>query len=309
MTDKKRIDPELRKIAKKIPYNRLIIRCANLYQTISFQLARISKETAHRKMTLKGYGGLPFRVDIFVPSDSREKLPCLIYAHGGAFSYKASAHQKKLACLYAWKGNCRVFFPDYHLTPKYPYPAAYEDILALYRYVTAHEEALGIDGEKIGVAGDSAGGCLAALVCNRHEREGLKPPCLQMLLYPVTDAAMETDSMKRFPDTPLWNAKNNRKMWSYYCRDPQAREDASPMRGELPKTIPAAYIETAEFDCLHDEGVLYGEKLRRAGAEADIHETRGTFHGYDIALNTQIVADNVEKRLAFLKKQFHSLPP
>ena len=80
------------------------------------------------------------------------------------------------------------------------------------------------------------------------------------------------------------------------------------MDSVLPKIIPDTYIETAEFDCLHDEGILYGKKLRRAGANVEINETKGTIHGYDVALNTQTVIKNIEKRILFLRKGFIRIP-
>jgi len=307
MKYKQQIDPECRRIARKIPYNQLIIKCANLFLPIAFRLTKVPKEVIHRTLTIEGYRGLKLRVEIFEPSNERNTLPCLIDVHGGAFSYKASAYHKKLACMYAIKANCRVYFPDYHLTPKYPYPAAYEDVLALYRCIQEHAKELGIDGERIGVAGDSAGASIAALICNRHEQEGLKPPCLQMLIYPLTDVEMGTDSMRKFTDTPLWNAKNNKRMWAYYCKGLKAedRYSASPLHSRFPQVIPDTYVETAEFDCLHDEGILYGETLREAGAKVTINETRGTIHGYDSAFHTKIAMENLEKRILFLKKGFH----
>lgn len=310
MKYKDQIDPELRAIARKVPYNKAIIRLANIYQFLSFQFTRIPAEAAHRTVTVEGYQGLKLKTDIFEPSNVKEKLPCLIYVHGGAFSYKASSYHKKLACMYATKAKCRVFFPDYHLLPKYPYPAAYQDVLALYKYVLEHSDEFQVDAERIGIAGDSAGGAIAALICSSYERYGLKPPCVQMLVYPLTDVTMQTDSMKRFPDTPLWNAKNNKRMWSCYCGNLNGEEIycASPMHSALPRVIPDAYIETAEFDCLHDEGVLYGEKLREAGAQVELNETRGTIHGYDSAIHSQIASRNIEKRVSFLKKGFHGCP-
>lgn len=304
MKYKKQIDPELRRIAKNIPYNRGIIWCANICQAISLRLTKVPRNVVHRNVTVAGYQGLKVAVDVFEPSNRSEKLPCLIYVHGGAFSYKAAAYHKRLACIYAEKAACRVYFPDYHLTPRYPYPAAYEDVLALYQCVMDKHE-------KIGVAGDSAGASIAALICNNYKREGLKPPCLQMLVYPLTDVTMQTDSMKRFSDTPLWNAKNNRRMWSYYGKNlkPVEMYGASPMHSSLPLDIPDTYIETAEYDCLHDEGVMYGEKLREAGANVEINDTRGTIHGYDSAMNTQIAIRNIRKRISFLRKGFYDCPP
>lgn len=306
MKYRKQIDPELRKIARRIPYNRAIIACSNIFQVISLRLTRIPEGITHRNIAVEGYNGLKYKTDIFEPSDAEERMPCLLYIHGGAFSYKASAYHKKLACIYAMKVRCRVYFPDYHLTPAFPYPAAYEDVLALYKYILEHAEEYGGDAERIGVAGDSAGASLAALLCSRYEQEGLRRPRMQMLVYPLTDVTMQTDSMKKFSDTPLWNAKNNRKMWSYYCRNLRADErySASPMHDSLPRIIPDTYIETAEYDCLHDEGILYGERLRAAGANVEINETRGTIHGYDSALKTKVAVDNIKKRILFLRRGF-----
>ncbi len=306
MKYKKQINSELKLIARKIPYNRAVIKCANIFQVISLHLTKIPKGVTDRNITIEGYKGLKYKAEIFEPSNVKEKLPCLIYVHGGAFSYKASAYHKKLACIYAMKVKCRVYFPDYHLTPKYPYPAAYDDVLALYKCIMENAEKFGIDLEKIGIAGDSAGASLAALICNNYEQERLKQPCIQMLIYPLTDINMQTDSMKKFSDTPLWNSKNNKRMWSYYCKNLKTEDayGASPMHGSLPRIIPDTYIETAEYDCLHDEGIIYGKKLREAGANVEINETRGTIHGYDVALNTKIAISNIKKRILFLKKGF-----
>lgn len=303
MNYKKYIDAELKPIAINMPYSKAIIGFANIYQTVSLKFTSVPKEVAAKNITIEGYKGLKFKTEIFEPSDTEGKsLPCLIYLHGGAFSYKASSYHKVLACLYAAKAKCRVYFPDYHLLPNYPYPAAYNDVLSLYRFIAGNSD------ERIGVAGDSAGAALAALICNNYERETLKPPCLQMLVYPATDVSMRTNSMKRFSDTPLWNSKNNRLMWSYYCSDLKGYDiyAVSPMHSELPEAIPYTYIETAEYDCLHDEGILYGEKLRKAGANVEVNETPKTIHGYDSALNSKIAAENIEKRILFLQKGFGS---
>lgn len=303
----KHINSELKPIARNIPYNKAIIKCANIFQAVSFRLTRTPKEVINRNITIKGYKGLEFKVEIFEPANVKGKLPCLIYVHGGAFSYKASAYHKKLACIYAARVRCRVYFPDYHLTPKYPYPAAYNDVLALYKYIMENAKEFGIDNENIGIAGDSAGASIAALICNNYERENLKRPCVQMLVYPLTDIDMQTDSMKKFSDTPLWNSPNNKRMWRYYCKNLKSEDiyGASPMHSSLPEEFPYKYIETAEYDCLHDEGIMYGKRLREAGADVEINETIGTIHGYDSVIDTQIAVSNIKKRVLFLKNGFN----
>ena len=316
MNYKDQVDPELRKYAKSMPFNRQIVSVGNVYQAAAYKLTKIPGDISAETMEIEGYQGLKFKTDIFTPAGVEGPMPALICVHGGAFCYKAAVYQKKLACIYAAKAKCKVFFPDYHLAPKYPYPAALEDVRALYKYVADHAEELGIDPGRIGLGGDSAGATVAAMICNEYERDQLIKPCLQMLVYPMTDADMETSSMKKYTDTPFWNSTNHQKMWSI-CFGEQFEEDfvngslgeevkqeTLPMHSILPASIPDTYIETAEFDCLHDEGILYGHRLENAGTKVEYNDTKGTFHGYDMALETQIVTDAVKKRLSFLRRHF-----
>lgn len=307
MNYKRVIDPELKRIAKKIPYNKFMIKIANIYQMFALALTRNPKGIKCKRISLRENGRLPLKVEIYEPATATDKLPCLLYIHGGAFSYKASVYHKKLTGIYALEANCRVVFADYHLLPRYPYPTAYEDVLSVYQWLSENAESLRIDKALIGIAGDSSGGCIAAGVCNGYEKEAFPFPCAQMLIYPVTDASMSTESMRIFTDTPLWNARNNKKMWELYLKNSTEEniKTASPMQNLLPYRIPDTYVETAEYDCLHDEGVTYAERLIKAGANVELNETKGTIHGYDSALKTQIARNNIEKRILFLKKCFN----
>ena len=305
MNYKELIDPELRKSANSFPFNPAIVAVGNLYQDLEWGRTKAPEGMEETEIVTEGTQKLSVKTTVFSMADAQADAPALIYVHGGAFAYKAAAYQKKLAMIYAKKAGCKVFFPHYHLAPKYPYPAAYEDVMALYRYVTEHARELGVDPARIGIAGDSAGASLAALVGNRWEEENVKMPCLQMLVYPVTDARMETESMKLFTDTPNWDSKANERMWNYYCgKDPEKRDKASPMWCDLPSALPVTYIETAEFDCLHDEGLAYAWKLKQAGVDVEINETEGTFHGYDAAIDTQIVKQQISRRISFLRSGY-----
>lgn len=189
------------------------------------------------------------------------------------------------------------------IMPDYPFPAAYEDAMLTYQYVVDHATELSINPSKIIVLGDSAGGALAANVCNMAETRGLPRPMCQVLIYPVTDDEMNTESMKLFPDTPLWNAKNNRKMWPMYLKDvtEEARQIAVPIKNSLPQSLPPTYIATAEFNCLHDEGLAYAKYIENVAERVEINETKGTFHRYDILANHPITRDSMKKRIAFMK--------
>lgn len=305
MDYKELIDPELRKSANSFPFNSGIVMVGNLYQDFEWGRTKGPEGMEEKEIVIEGTQNLQVKTTVFSMADEQADMPALVYVHGGAFAYKAAAYQKKLAMIYAKKAGCKVFFPHYRLAPKYQYPAAYEDVMSVYRYVAEHAQELGVDPSRIGIAGDSAGASIAALVCNRWEEENVPMPCLQMLVYPVTDARMETESMKLYTDTPNWDSKANERMWDYYCgKDSEKRDKASPMWCDLPSALPGTYIETAEFDCLHDEGLAYAGKLKQAGVDVVINETEGTFHGYDAAIDTQIVKQQISKRLSFLRSGY-----
>ena len=305
MDYKELIDPELRKSANSFPFNSGIVMVGNLYQDFEWGRTKGPEGMEEKEIVIEGTQNLQVKTTVFSMAGEQADLPALVYVHGGAFAYKAAAYQKKLAMIYAKKAGCKVFFPHYRLAPKYQYPAAYEDVMSVYRYVAEHAQELGVDPSRIGIAGDSAGASIAALVCNRWEEENVPMPCLQMLVYPVTDARMETESMKLYTDTPNWDSKANERMWDYYCgKDSEKRDKASPMWCDLPSALPGTYIETAEFDCLHDEGLAYAGKLKQTGVDVVINETEGTFHGYDAAIDTQIVKQQISKRLSFLRSGY-----
>lgn len=304
MNYKKLIDSNLKKIATNPPYNRFMIWTANIYLRIASKIVPIEEGIRCCNIYISGYNNLELNLTIFEPDKHDEPLPCLIYYHGGAFSYTASVYHKKLAMFYAKLANCRVVFPDYHLIPKHPYPAACEDAIEAYKYVYQHAKELRVDSSKIGVAGDSAGAFLAAVVTNQCDKNNLPIPTLQMLIYPLAGVNLKTESMKKFTDTPIWRSTYNNRMWKYYFANKEYDYKYSPMHMVVPKELPITYIETAEYDCLHDDGILYADKLRDNGIEVIVNETKKTIHGYDSALDAQVSKNNFKKRVTFLKENF-----
>ncbi len=301
------VDPELKKNAVNIPYNKFMIYGDKVTHRLISRLTKTIPDVNKRMLVIQGYNDLNFRTEIFEPVNTREKLPALVFIHGGAFSYRAASYHIRLAAIYAVSAGCRVFLPDYHLLPDHPWPAAWHDCLALYRYISENPDLTGVDTDKIGIAGDSAGAFFAEMLCNLYEQETLKKPCLQMRVYPLTDYDTDRDSMKRNSDAPVWNLKGHERMMKYYFPEMSWEEirKLMPMQQELPQLIPDTYIETAEYDILHDEGILYGKKLEAAGAAVEINDTTGTFHGYDTAINSKIARMNIEKRIAFLKRTYN----
>jgi len=124
-----------------------------------------------------------------------------------------------------------------------------------------------------------------------------------VLIYPATDNEMTTESMNQFPDTPMWNARNNKKLWNMYLKNATDEEIniAVPMKNPLPDILPPTYVETAQFDCLHDEGLIYAKHIEMIAKNIVVNDTKGTIHGYDILLKHSISQENMRKRIDFMK--------
>ena len=253
-----------------------------------------SRGVSVRRVTVAGK--VPVRAFLISPKGEKRKLPCLVYFHGGGFVFKAARYHYQNAAAYARTG-CRVLLVDYRLAPKYAYPVPNEDCFAAYAWAAEHAAELAIDPARLAVGGDSAGGCLAADVIFRAHRAGLPAPRFFMLVYPVLDRRMQMQSMQAFSDTPMWNARLNKKMWQYYLADGQYRSPAE--EGDF-SFFPPTYLETAEYDCLHDEGVAFAEKLREQHVPVTVRETSGTMHGYDIVRRSAITQESIMARCAAL---------
>nr|WP_320025283.1 alpha/beta hydrolase [uncultured Acetobacterium sp.] len=291
----------------KTPITPALLPLMNSIIATSFNKKKPEKGVREMIKKIPGYQDESIEIRIYEPEDIKEALPCLIYLHGGAFVLKSAAFHKQLICEYALKTPCKVVFVDYRLAPKHAFPVGVEDCFAAFEWVCQNAADIGIDSSKIAVGGDSAGGALAAAVClMARDRKALKIS-FQMLIYPVTDARQITESVKEFTDTPLWNGKQNQKMWQLYLGEGVHlnKEYASPMEAISLENLPDAYVEVAEFDCLRDEGINFAEALRESGIPVELNQTKGTIHGFEIAENSEIVRQSVIKRVAALKKVFY----
>ena len=301
------IDPELELISKiKMPNNPKLLPLMNAVCR-GFSCKSDDKVTVNR-YGMPGYLGASLVVHVIEPKqvqDSVKPLPCLVFFHGGGFMLRASGGHYKLAKEYAYKLPCKVIYVDYRLAPKHPFPVPVEDCFATYSWTLFHAERLGIDKNNIFLGGDSAGGNLAAAVALMARDRKYPEPKGVLLVYPVTDRRMNTASMQNFTDTPVWDAKLNRTMWQCYLgeEEPQPAEYASPAEAKDVSKFPPTYVEVAEFDCLHDEGVAFSEKLKRAGVATELHEIKGGCHGYETATGSLLVQACMDMRIAWMRKR------
>lgn len=256
---------------------------------------------------IPGYQDGEIEVYILTPKGLTSPMPCLINYHGGGFVLEGAEYHFRLAMQYAKEVRCKVIFVRYRLAPKYPFPTPIEDGYAAMCWIWENADILGIDRNRIGFGGDSAGAQLSAAVCllSRDRSHPIRP-CFQMLIYPFLDSRNTSASAKEFTDTPMWNSK--RTALALPIINPgnavTDKRISSPVEVENLSALPTSYIEPAEFDALHDDGILYASRLEEAGVCVELNETKGTIHGFDIVLDCDTTRNAVARRIDFMQRMF-----
>lgn len=243
---------------------------------------------------------------LYTPKNCGEKSPLIVFYHGGGFAYEAAPHHFVMARRLALELEAKVLFVSYRLAPKYKFPTAVYDAFAAYEWALKNADNLGINSEKIALCGDSAGGNLSVAVSILAKEKKIKMPCAQVLIYPFVDMSSDSESMTKFTDTPMCNSKAAVKYNEVYL--PKEKTDKvellSPVDAPSLEDMPETYIELAEFDCLHDGGRKFADRLINEGVKTEVVETVSTMHGYDFASGSSFVRNITDKRVAFLKNIF-----
>jgi acetyl esterase len=210
-------------------------------------------------------------VRTFRPRDS-SPTGIVAFLHGGGWAMGGVESYDGPLRRLANASGALVAAVEYRLAPEHRFPAALDDALAAVRWLAR-------DGTPVAVAGDSAGGNLAAVVARRLRGE--LPLRLQALIYPVTDAALNTPSYREFSDRFGLSAASMRRFWNLYLdgRD-GSHPDASPLRATDLAGVAPALVITAEADVLRDEGEAYAAALREAGVPVELERWPGTIHGF-----------------------------
>ena len=224
-------------------------------------------------------GDLPAR--LYTPRGASAGSPMLVFFHGGGFMYGDLDSHDATCRVLAEGAGVRVLSIDYRLAPEHPFPAAYDDSLAAYRWVVDHAASLGADPARLAVGGDSAGGNLAAAVANTAAREGI-PLAFQLLVYPATDNKRATRSFELFGKGFFLTQQFMELATSSYIQDPDLllHPAASPAYDDVPDGLAPAYICTAGFDPLRDEGEAYARKLADAGVSVEMKRFPDQIHGF-----------------------------
>lgn len=296
------LDDELKSLERhKIPAK---IRLIPMMNAISSRFKCESDEMATvTEYTITGYQDALLTALVIEPKDFKGLLPCLVYLHGGGFMLKSTTINQQTVKEYAAKTSCKVVYVDYRLAPDNPFPIPVEDCFSTYQWVLENVDMLQLDRNHIMIGGDSAGGNLAIGVTLMARDRGLALPSKVMLIYPTTDRRMLTESMQKFTDTPVWDSRLSKMMWEAYLgeQQPDHIEYASPMEAESLVSFPKTYMEVAEFDCLHDEGVGFYERLKDCGTEAELYEVKGACHGFENIFDSRITRQCMARRIEWLR--------
>ena len=210
---------------------------------------------------------LPAR--IYSPHGDSTRLPGLIYFHGGGLVAGSIATHDGIARALADAGGVRVVSVDYRLAPEAHFPAALHDAKSAVEYIAAHCADFGVDPDRLGICGDSAGATLAAATCQTLARAGGPGLALQLLLCPILDYSRKSDSRLRLSSGYLVDEATLDHDLLHYLPNGILPTDplVSPLMAESVAGLPPTIIHTAEFDPLRDEGREYFERLKRANIE------------------------------------------
>ncbi len=233
-----------------------------------------------RDFTIPGPDGeLPAR--LYTPEGSGP-FPLVVYFHGGGWTVGNIEVADRPCRSLANASGCMVASAQYRLGPESKFPAAPEDCYAATRWLAENAAELGADPERVAVAGDSAGGNLAAVVALMARDRGGPALAYQLLIYPAVEADPDFPSVRENAEGYLLQKGSMEWFWGHYLADPAdgANPYASPLRADDLSGLPPALVVTCEFDPLRDEGEEYGRKLEEAGVPVKVSRYDGMIHGF-----------------------------
>ncbi|WP_030602606.1 alpha/beta hydrolase [Streptomyces fulvoviolaceus] len=235
-------------------------------------------------VTVPGGPAGSVRARIVRPAGATGPLPVIVYIHGAGWVFGNAHTHDRLVRELAVGAGAAVVFPEYDLSPEARYPVAVEQNYAVAQWVVGQGAARNLDATRIAVAGDSVGGNMSAALTLMAKERGDVPLVQQVLFYPVTDAAFDTGSYRRFAEGYFLRRDAMQWFWDQYTTEEadRAQITASPLRATTEQLtgLPPALVITAEADVLRDEGEAYANKLREAGVPVTAVRYQGIIHDF-----------------------------
>lgn len=235
-------------------------------------------------------------------------LPALLWIHGGGFTVGSPKGDDLLLTRIVEELGCIVVSPQYRLAPEHPFPAALDDCYATLLWLAQQAEELGIDRERLAIAGLSAGGGLCAGLGLMARDRGEVKLCFQMPLYACLDDRHLTASSHEFTDPRSWSREMSLKSWEAYLGS-TASDDvspyAAPSRARRLAGLPPTYMMIGMLDLLRDENIDYANRLMQAGVPTELHIYPGAFHAFEIAAPLASISQRATSEyIAALKRAF-----
>jgi acetyl esterase len=239
-------------------------------------------------------GEVPIR--IYTPQGNGP-FPVVVYFHGGGWVLGTLETHDRICRAVTNGASCVVVAVNYRLAPEHRFPAAPEDCYAATRWAARHMEEINGDDARLAVAGDSAGGGLAAVVALMARDRGGPSLALQTLVYPITDLRMTSASYEENAHAPMLTRDDMLWFREHYVRDARDVLDplASPLLAQNLSGLPPALLVTAGYDPLRDEGEQYGERLQVAGTHVTVHRYGDLAHGF---LGLDLIVDRAREARA-----------
>ncbi len=290
MLGREALDPEIREAVRDVPDFVFSAETVPMMRQNAVFQPVAAPDIERAELTTKPNGGVGMTV--LRPRDAVGDLPVLYWMHGGGMvignrymdDFRLSEWCRSLSCI--------CVSVEYRLAPEAQYPLPLDDCDEGLRYVVEHAGDLGINPRRIGIAGRSAGGGLAAALALRWRDRGDDHVAFQYLEYPMLDDRMNTPS-SMLDGLPLWSRESNAFGWRAYLGDrygtDQVPPDAAPARAGKLAGLPSTFISVGTADCLRDEAIDFAARLCRAGVSTELHVYAGAVHGFDMFTDCVVV--------------------
>lgn len=231
----------------------------------------------------------------------------MIFIHGGGFTTGSLDSHNENTMGIAETAKVQVVAIHYRRAPENPYPAAIDDCHKDLQWIRREGDMLGLDTERVGVAGDSAGGHLAAALTHRLRKTGEKQVACQALIYPVIEPDYSTESYLEGEDCPLLTTQDMKHIWECYIGNDTSNDpELYPQRATDFEGLPPALIVNAQYDPLRDDGINYGKVLEEAGIPVEVRTVEGVTHAFIRSrFKIKVAADEFAYICNWIRRHLH----
>jgi acetyl esterase/lipase len=305
------VDPELLPGLDLIPAVEFTLEAL---PTIRAQMAEFTRMASAEQLPgttteerfVRSMEGHDVRILVHRPDNLPDPAPAVLYAHGGGYLLGSADSMRTTNQLMAQEVGCLLISVDYRLPPEVPHPGPVEDCYTALKWLHDNAEQLGVDPKRIAVAGESAGGGLAAATALLARDRGEVNVVHQHLIYPMLDHRTGPENANPYAGEFVWTPGNNQLGWSALLGPLAGSDDvpgyASPSRAEDLAGLPGAFIVVGTLDLFAEENLDYARRLMRAGVPAELHLFPGGYHGFELAKEARVTKLAHEISLAALRR-------